>query len=93
MTLDDETIDALSAQSDWGAQAWAYAAHRRVENALREATRTPRKRPAQEPAALTGTQKRAISLWLRRGKPVSEIARKVGVSRGVVIAWRARGAS
>lgn len=87
MTLDGETMDALGCDAAWDAQCWRYAVRRRDANAQREVMRGRRLRPAIT-SPLTLRQKRAITLWLRRGKPVSEIAHKVGVTRSAVIAWR-----
>jgi hypothetical protein len=91
MNLDGETMDALGYQQVdlWAAQLWAHCDHRRQTNAKREAVRAVRQRPSRAVAvALTAGQKRSIDFWLRRGKPISEIARKVGVSRNVVLGRR-----
>jgi len=93
VTLDDVTVDALGYGADWGAQAYAYAARLCIEADKREARRDPRPRPSRAVGIghpITLSQKREITRWLRRGKPVSEVARKVGVSTGVVMLWRSK---
>lgn len=88
MTLDGATIAALGYGQPWLPMLAAYECIVRTRNAKREATRAPRTyAPVVRTDALTPAQKRQIAHRRKLGASVPEIAQRVGVRRGLVLAY------
>lgn len=95
MTLDGETIDALSAPSRWDEYAFLFAVHRREQNARSNAGRidTRRGRARKGPVAspLSTTQRREARRRHNLGHSVAVIARSIGATVPATRAYLATG--